>query len=86
VSGLRGQPHFLLAKDHKLASRPLESYAIYSHDARVLVFARGDLTAQQMGDLCMKYADKIHQLGTVPGPFVFSLSFHGLTRKRLDAP
>jgi uncharacterized protein with PIN domain len=76
----------LLAKDHRLASRPLEAYAIYAHDAKVVVFARGDLTADAMGDLCLKYTDKIHDLALAPGPFVFSIAVHGVTRKRLNAP
>jgi uncharacterized protein with PIN domain len=78
--------YFLLAKDHRIAARPLEAHAIYVHDARVIVFARGDLTAPQMGDLCVQYGEKIHALRAAPGPFVFSLSAHGLARKRLNAP
>ncbi|MGQ7312017.1 PIN-like domain-containing protein [Microbacterium arabinogalactanolyticum] len=42
----------LLAKDHRIASRPLEALAIYIHDARAIAFANGNLTATQMGDLC----------------------------------
>lgn len=78
--------YFLLAKDHRIAARPLEAHAIYTHDARVVVFARGDLTASQMGDLCLQYGEKIHALSAAPGPFVFSLAAHGLNRKRLNAP
>jgi hypothetical protein len=78
--------YFLVAKDHRIATRPLEAHAIYAHDARVLVFARGDLTSAQMGDLCIEYAEKIAQLASVRGPFVFSLAAHGLARKRLAAP
>jgi len=69
-----------------LASRPLEAHAIYSHDAKVVVFARGDLTAGRMGDLCVQYEHKIHRLARAPGPFVFSISAHGVARKRLSAP
>jgi hypothetical protein len=78
--------YILLAKDHRLASRPLEAYSIYAHDARVVVFARGDLTAEQMGNLCVQYELRIHALALAPGPFVFSISFHGVARKRLNAP
>lgn len=52
----------------------------------MLVFARGDLTAAQMGDLCLEYSDKIHRLAAARGPFVYSLATHGLARKRLAAP
>jgi hypothetical protein len=78
--------YILLAKDHRLASRPLEAYCIYANDARVVVFARGDLTAEQMGNLCVQYELRIHALALAPGPFVFSISFHGVARKRLNAP
>lgn len=76
----------LLAKDHKIARRPLEAHAIYHHDARVIVFARGDLTAAQMGDLCLEHSEKIHQVALARGPFVYSIAVHGLARKRLNAP
>jgi uncharacterized protein with PIN domain len=76
----------LLAKDHRLARRPLEAAAIYVHDAKVVVFARGDLTATQMGDLCLQYEQKIHLLALAPGPFVFSIAAHGIARMRLNAP
>jgi len=76
----------LLAKDHKIASRPLEAHAIYHHDARVIVFARGDLTALRMGDLCIEFSEKIHEVALGRGPFVYSLASHGLARKRLNAP
>lgn len=78
--------YVLLAKDHKIASRPLEAYAIYAHDAKVIVFARGDLTASQMGDLCVQYEQRIRTVALAPGPFVFSIAAHGITRKRLNAP
>ena len=76
--------YILLAKDHRLASRPLEAYAIYAHDAKVIVFARGDLTAGKMGDLCVQYEQRIHNLALTRGPFVFSISAHGVARKRLN--
>jgi len=76
----------LLAKDHKIASRPLEAQAIYQHDARVIVFARGDLTAARMGDLCIEFGAKIREIARARGPFVYSLAAHGLSRKRLNAP
>lgn len=76
----------LLAKDHRIATRPLEAHAIYHHDARVIVFARGDLTATQMGDLCLEHSEKIHQVALARGPFVYSIAAHGLARKRLNAP
>lgn len=76
----------LLAKDHKIATRPLEAHAIYHHDARVIVFARGDMTARQMGDLCLEHSEKIHQVALARGPFVYSIAAHGLARKRLNAP
>ena len=59
--------YILLAKDHRLAARPLEAYAIYAHDAKVVVFVRGDLTAEKMGDLCVQYELKIHGLALAPG-------------------
>lgn len=76
----------LMAKDHRVASRPLEARAIYMSDARIVAFARGDLTADQMGDLCLEYSAAIHRLATVQPPFVFSLAQHGLRRKRLNWP
>lgn len=48
--------------------------------------SRGDLTAKQMGDLCVQYEQRIYQLALAPGPFVFSISAHGVARKRLNAP
>ena len=78
--------YLLLAKDHRLASRPLEAQAIYAHDAKVVVFARGDLTAERMGDLCIQHEHKIRSLARAPGPFVFSIAAHEVTRKRLNAP
>lgn len=74
----------LLAKDHRIASRPLEAQSIARVSAQVVVFARGDLTAVRMGDLCLEFADRIHELGTKPGPYVYSIAAHGLTRKRLN--
>ena len=50
------------------------------------MFARGDLTAGKMGDLCIQYEQKIHGLALAAGPFVFSISAHGIARKRLNAP
>lgn len=76
----------LMAKDHRVASRPLEARAIYMSDARVVAYARGDLTADQMGDPCMKYSTGIHRLAAVQAPFFFSLAQHGLRRKRLNWP
>lgn len=65
-----------------LTARPPSLVSLY----QVLVFARGDLTAAQMGDLCLEYSDKIHRLAAARGPFVYSLATHGLARKRLAAP
>lgn len=76
----------LLAKDHRIATRPLEAHAIYHHDARVIVFARGDMTASRMGDLYLEHSEKIHQVALGRGPFVYSIAAHGLVRKRLNAP
>ena len=76
----------LLAKDHKVASRPLEAQAIYLNDARVIAFARGELTGAEMGDICLTHEKAIHRLASVQPPFVFSLSASGLRRKRLNAP
>lgn len=74
----------LLAKDHRLASRPLEARAVYMHNARIVAFARGDITADDMGHLCLTHAAAIDRIATVHPPFVFSLSQHGLHRKRLN--
>ncbi|MWV59337.1 DUF5615 family PIN-like protein [Rathayibacter sp. VKM Ac-2754] len=76
----------LLAKDHMIAARPLEARAVYLHDARVITLARGDLTAEQMGDLCLEHAAAIDRIAKVRPPFVFSLSPSGLRRKRLNWP
>ena len=76
----------LLAKDHMIAARPLEARAVYLHDARLITFARGDLTAEVMGDRCLEHARGIHRLASVAPPFVFSLSASGLRRKRLNWP
>ncbi|MFE4468680.1 hypothetical protein ACFRFH_07665 [Leifsonia sp. NPDC056824] len=76
----------LLAKDHRIATVPLEASCIYLNDARVVTFARGDLTAEQMGDICLAHEKAIHRLATVQGPFVFSVSANGLRRKRLNWP
>ncbi|MFJ4224327.1 hypothetical protein [Microbacterium sp. NPDC089695] len=78
--------YILLVKDHRVAVRPLEALAIYMHDARVVAFARGDLTASAMGDICLAHAAPIHRLAQVSPPFVFSLSSHGIARKHLNAP
>ncbi|SFG00869.1 hypothetical protein SAMN05216329_3585 [Curtobacterium sp. YR515] len=76
--------YVLLAKDHRVATRPLEARAIYVHDARVVTFARGELTALEMGDLCMRHERAIHRLAQVQPPFVMALSETGLRRKRLN--
>lgn len=76
----------LLAKDHRIARRPLEAMALYIHDARAIAFAHGNLTATAMGDLCLTHEKAIFRLATVRPPFVFSLGERGLTRKRLNAP
>src|SRR5689334_7351250 len=81
-----GAGFMLLTKDHMIASRPLEAMAIYVNDARVIAFARGDLTAEAMGDVCLQHSVRIHRLATVRPPFVFSLSGSGLRRKRLNWP
>lgn len=57
---------------------------IYVHDARVVTFARGELTALEMGDLCMRHERAIHRLAQVQPPFVMALSETGLRRKRLN--
>lgn len=76
----------LLAKDHRVATRPLEARAIYMHDARLIAFARGDLTADEMIELCLIHAGAIHRLAAVHPPFVFSVTQHGMRRKRLNWP
>jgi len=76
----------LLAKDHRVATRPLEAQAIYMHDARVIAFSRGDLTAAAMGDLCLEHERAIHRVASVAPPFVMSLSSQGLRRKHLNVP
>jgi len=76
----------LLAKDHRIASRPLEALAIYLHDARAIAFAKGDLTATAMGDLCLQHEQAVHRLAAVQPPFVFSLGRSGLRRKHLNVP
>lgn len=76
--------YILLAKDHRIASRPLEARAIYMHDARAVAFARGDLSAAAMGDMCIEHERTIHRLAAVQPPFVFSLSSTGLRRKHLN--
>ncbi|PZR03054.1 MAG: hypothetical protein DI536_36430 [Archangium gephyra] len=76
----------LIAKDHHVATRPLEALAIYMHNARVVTFARGDITAEDMVALCLKFNTQIHRLATVTPPFVMSLSQHGLRRKHLNSP
>ena len=86
ISSGTSQGYILLAKDHRVASRPLEALAIYMNDARVVAFARGDITAAAMGDLCLAHAEAIHRLANVRPPFVFSLGVNGLRRKHLNAP
>ncbi|WP_409048607.1 hypothetical protein AB2L57_09275 [Microbacterium sp. HA-8] len=76
----------LIAKDHRVATRPLQARAIYMHDARVFAFARGDVTADEMAGLCLAHAEAIHRVATVHPPFVFSLAQHGLRRKHLNWP
>jgi hypothetical protein len=76
----------LLAKDHRIASRPLEALAIYMHDGRAIAFANGNLTAAQMGDLCLQYEAPIHRMASARPPFVMSLGKDGLRRKNLNAP
>ncbi len=76
--------YVLLAKDHKIASRPLEAQAVYLNDARVIAFTSGELTGQQMGDICVAHEERIHRLASVTPPFVFSLSASGLRRKHLN--
>ena len=76
----------LLAKDHRISSRPLEAMALYLNDARAVAFARGDLTATAMGDLCLAHEPAIFRLATVAPPFVFSLGEAGVRRKRLNVP
>lgn len=78
--------YVMLAKDHRIATRPLEAQAIYVNDARVVVFARGDLTSEQMGNLCLRHESKIREVAAARGPFVYSIAEHGLARKRLAAP
>ncbi len=78
--------YILLAKDHRVAMRPLEAFAIYVNDARVIAFVHGDLTAQTMGDLCLAHETGIHRLANVQAPFVFSLGAGGLRRRKLYAP
>ncbi|WP_439692631.1 hypothetical protein ACRQ4B_17330 [Curtobacterium sp. SP.BCo] len=76
----------LLAKDHRVATRPLEAHAISVNDARVITFTRGELTAVQMGDLCLRHEAAIHRLAQVQPPFVMALNEAGLRRKRLNLP
>jgi hypothetical protein len=85
ASGTRAG-YVLLAKDHRVASRPLEARAVCMNEARVIAFARGELTARAMGDLCLEHERAIHRLASVAPPFVMSLSERGLRRKRLNYP
>lgn len=78
--------YILLAKDHRVAVRPLEAQAIYMNDARVIAFVHGDITAQEMGDLCLQHEAAVHRLADVQAPFVFSLGRGGLRRRKLYAP
>lgn len=84
ISAGSGSGFILLTKDHRIARRPLEALAISQHNARAIAFSRGDLTAGQMGDLCIAHEAAIHRLASVAPPFVFSLSRVGLTRKHLN--
>lgn len=54
------------------------------NDARVIAFTSGELTGQQMGDICLAHGERIHRLASVTPPFVFSLSASGLRRKHLN--
>ncbi|MBV0896101.1 hypothetical protein [Microbacterium sp. NC79] len=76
----------LLSKDHRIALRPLEAEAVYVNDARLIAFARGDMTAETMGDLCIRYEASIFRLAVARAPFVFSLGQAGLKRKQLHRP
>jgi hypothetical protein len=76
----------LLAKDHRVATRPLEARAIHVNDARMVTFARGELTAEAMAGLCLRYERAIHRLARVQPPFVMALSETGLRRKHLNLP
>lgn len=78
--------YVFIAKDHKVASRPLEALAIYMNDARVFAFASGQLTATEMGDLCIAHERAMYRLAAAKPPFVMSLSTHGLRRKHLNVP
>lgn len=73
----------LLTKDHRVASRPLEALAIVRNAARVVAIARGNLTAQMMGDLGPTHEQAIHRLALKEPPFVYSLGRAGLTPNRL---
>lgn len=76
----------LIAKDHRVASRPLEARAIYMHDARVIAFAHGSITAEEMAALCLTHERAIYRDAMARPPFVFSLSQNGLRRKHLNWP
>lgn len=76
----------LVTKDHRVATRPLEAQAIHAAGARVVTFARGDITAATMGDMCLEFAEALHNLARANPPFVISLSRGGLRRKKLYLP
>lgn len=59
---------------------------MHVNDARVIAFARGDLTAAAMGDLCLRYEAAIHRVARARPPFVMALSETGLRRKHLNVP
>lgn len=74
----------LLTKDHRVATRPLEAHAIYTHDARVVSLASGSRTGEQMAELFLLHERRIHGLADARGPFVYSLSPSAMKRKTLN--
>lgn len=73
----------LVAKDRRIAKRPLEALAIRENRARVLVIASAQITGPEMLRRLLANEESIERAVRSPGPFVLGVDVSRLHRIRL---
>ncbi|RCG20165.1 hypothetical protein DQ384_37275 [Sphaerisporangium album] len=74
----------LIGADRNILRNALERQAVCRNAARYVVFGNNNMSMRVMIQLFERHLPEIHELVTVPGPWVHRLALHGLDRLVLD--
>ena len=75
----------MVCKDLAIARNPLEAEAVHAWNARVLGLANANMTGPQAAAVLLSHGDAIvAMVQRAAGPYVVSVSTHGLRRCRLN--